>query len=173
MNYNLPGAHQRLAANIPSGEPWNICRESQISQFPRPTWFGTRKASELFFVCAPICIYDSGFHALNKIWFNENDRQAGGAAVLTKSKNLKLDGLPLLEGLRTGEQVMMMMMMNVVMMMKVMVMMMAPYFHSEGMCHHDVSLPAYTEIWSGQDKCAAGLVHFNWLSWWGISHGIS
>ena len=26
---------------------------------------------------------------------------------MTKSKNLKLDGLPLLEGLRTGEQVMM------------------------------------------------------------------
>ena len=77
----------------------------------------------------------------------ENYHQAGGAAVLTKSKNLKLDGLPLLEGLRTGEQVMMMMtMMKVVMMMKVRVMMMAPYFHSEGMCHHDVSLPAYTEI---------------------------
>ena len=77
---------------------------------------------------------------------------------MPKSKNLKLDGLPLLEGLRTGEQVMMMMMtmmklvlmmimvMKVVMMLKVMVMMMAPYFHSEGMCHHDVSLPAYPEI---------------------------
>ena len=50
----------------------------------------------------------------------EKYHQAGGAAVLTKSKNLKLDGLPLLEGLRTGEKVMMMMMMmNVVMMMKV------------------------------------------------------
>ena len=50
--------------------------------------------------------------------------QAGGATVLTKSKNLKLDGLPLLEGLRTGEKVMMMM---------------APYFHSQGMCDHDAS----------------------------------
>ena len=40
----------------------------------------------------------------------EKYHQAGGAAVLTKSKNIKLDGLPLLEGLRTGEQVMMVMM---------------------------------------------------------------
>ena len=43
----------------------------------------------------------------------EKYHQAGGAAVLTKSKNIKLDGLPLLEGLRTGEQVMMMMMMMI------------------------------------------------------------
>ena len=73
----------------------------------------------------------------------EKYHQAGGAAVLTKSKNIKLDGLPLLEALRTGEQVMMIMMkvvmmMKVVVMLKVMVMMMAPYFHSCGMCHYDV-----------------------------------
>ena len=65
---------------------------------------------------------------------------------MPKSKNLKLDGLPLLEGLRTGEKVMMIMMMKVGMMLKVMVMMIAPYFHSEGMCHHDMYSPAYTEI---------------------------